>query len=153
MSFDDLLGVPYKDHGRDKNGYDCYGLAIEAARRFGYKLDDVIYDDHALELSDEYKPTLNVTPIDKPRAGALIEMKCGDELHVGICINSREFIHIPTWSSSPHFISINAPARGLSMGVTLSVGLYSSLNSSAWSSYITSSSLYPKRLAASMASP
>ena len=94
MSFDDLLGVPYKDHGRDKNGYDCYGLAIEAARRFGYKLDDVIYDDHALELSDEYKPTLNVTPIDKPRAGALIEMKCGDELHVGICINSREFIHM-----------------------------------------------------------
>lgn len=92
---DDLLGAPYKDHGRDiKTGFDCYGLAIEAAKRFGYKLDDVVYNNHDIALSDEKKPTLNVTPIDKPRAGAIIEMKYGDELHIGVCINSREFIHM-----------------------------------------------------------
>ena len=94
IRINDLLGIPYKDHGRDKNGMDCYGLAIEAAKRYGYKLDDVIYDDHAVDLSDEYKPTLNVEPIDQPREGALLEMQYGDELHVGICINSREFIHM-----------------------------------------------------------
>lgn len=94
IQINDLLGVPYRDHGRDKAGYDCYGLAIEVARRFGYKLDDVVYDDHALELSSEYAPTLNVTPIEKPRAGALLEMQYGDELHVGICLSDREFIHM-----------------------------------------------------------
>lgn len=94
ISINDLLGIPYKDHGRDKNGMDCYGLAIEVARRYGYKLDDVVYDNHDLSLSDEKKPTLNVTPIDKPREGALIEMQYGNELHIGVCINSREFIHM-----------------------------------------------------------
>jgi len=91
---DDLLGVPYKDHGRDKTGFDCYGLAIEVCRRYGYKLDDIVYENHNKELSDEYKPTLNVTPIDKPREGALLEMDYGKELHVGVCLNSREFIHM-----------------------------------------------------------
>ena len=94
ISINDLLGIPYKDHGRDKSGMDCYGLAIEVARRYGYKLDDVIYDDHNTSLSQEYAPTLNVTPIDKPREGAIIEMECKNELHIGVCLNSREFIHM-----------------------------------------------------------
>lgn len=96
MSVDltDLLGIPYKDHGRDATGYDCYGLAIEVSRRYGYKLNDVIYEDHNLDLSAENIPTLNVTPIDTPREGALLEMNCGNELHIGVAINSREFIHM-----------------------------------------------------------
>ena len=94
IAINDLLGTPYRDHGRDKSGYDCYGLAIEVARRFGYKLDDVIYENHDLELSNSYAPTLNVTPIDTPREGALLEMQYKDELHIGICLNSREFIHM-----------------------------------------------------------
>lgn len=94
IQINDLLGTPYRDHGRDKSGYDCYGLAIEVARRMGYKLDDVFYENHDLTLSNEYAPTLNVTPIDKPREGALIEMEYGDELHIGVCLNALEFIHM-----------------------------------------------------------
>ena len=93
---DDLLGVPYKDHGRSKEeGYDCYGLAIEVARRFGYRLDDVEYnDDHDIRLADEHAPTLNITRLDAPRAGALVEMTAGNNLHIGVCLNGREFIHM-----------------------------------------------------------
>lgn len=94
IELNDLIGTPYKDHGRGTGGYDCYGLAIEVARRYGYKLNDVIYEDHSLELSAENVPTLNVTPIDAPREGAIIEMEYGEELHVGVCINDREFIHM-----------------------------------------------------------
>lgn len=94
IEINDLLGAPYKDHGRDVSGFDCYGLAIEVARRFGYKLNDVVYENHNIELSDENKPTLNVTPIDKPRAGAVLEMEHQNELHIGICLNEREFIHM-----------------------------------------------------------
>lgn len=94
IQLNDLLGVPYKDHGRDINGMDCYGLAIEVSRRYGYRLDDVLYDDHDIRLSDEHKPTLNVSPINAPEAGAIIEMQYGSELHIGVCINKREFIHM-----------------------------------------------------------
>lgn len=98
IEINDLIGQPYKDHGRGNGGYDCYGLAIEAARRFGYQLNDVVYENHDIELSDKNKPTLNVSPIKEPRAGAIIEMEtcCGNgaELHIGICLNEREFIHM-----------------------------------------------------------
>ena len=94
IQINDLLGVPYKDHGRDKKGFDCYGLAIEVARRFGYKLNDIIYENHNIELSAQNVPTLNVTPIEAPRAGAVIEMQYGNELHIGVCLNNREFIHM-----------------------------------------------------------
>ena len=90
----DLLGVPYKDYGRDMSGFDCYGLAIEVCRRYGYKLNDVIYENHDIELSAENLPTLNVYKIDKPREGAVIEMEYGNELHIGVCLNDREFIHM-----------------------------------------------------------
>lgn len=94
IELNDLIGTPYKDHGRGVGGYDCYGLAIEVAKRFGYKLNDVIYENHDIELSEKNAPTLNITPIEKPCEGAVIEMETGGELHIGICLNSREFIHM-----------------------------------------------------------
>ena len=94
IQIDDLLGIPYKDHGRDKNGFDCYGLAIEVSRRYGYKLNDVFYEDHNTELSDKLKPTLNLYPVERPAGGIIIEMQYGNELHIGVCINAREFIHM-----------------------------------------------------------
>ncbi|MCQ2486120.1 MAG: C40 family peptidase [Clostridia bacterium] len=94
IELNDLIGTPYKDHGRDASGFDCYGLAIEVSRRFGYKLDDVVYENHNIELSNHYTPTLNVTPVDKPFPGAVIEMQYGKELHIGVCLSDREFIHM-----------------------------------------------------------
>lgn len=94
VEINDLLGIPYKDHGRDASGMDCYGLAIEVQRRYGYKLHDVVYDCHALELENEKLPTLNVHRIAGPETGALIEMQWRNELHIGVCLNTREFIHM-----------------------------------------------------------
>lgn len=112
ININDLIGVPYKDHGRSLDGMDCYGLAIEVMRRYGYELRDVIYEDHALELADENAPTLNITPIDAPREGALIEMQFNNELHIGVCISKKEFIHMTrTGCRINHIGSI--PIRGL----------------------------------------
>lgn len=108
----DLIGIPYKDHGRTAEGMDCYGLAIEVMRRYGYDLRDVIYNDHALELSTENAPTLNVTPIDKPREGALLEMQDGNELHIGVCLNEREFIHMTRTGCRINHIGA-LPIRGI----------------------------------------
>ena len=93
IEINDLIGTPYRDHGRDAAGYDCYGLAIEVARRFGYKLNDVIYENHDIELSAKNVPTLNITPIDAPREGAIIEMETGAELHIPTSENLFIIVH------------------------------------------------------------
>ncbi len=38
MKYDDLLRVPYKAHGKDKSGLDCYGLVYVYAERLGYAM-------------------------------------------------------------------------------------------------------------------
>ena len=93
IEINDLIGVPYKDHGRDLDGLDCYGLALEVMRRYGKHLDDVVYNDHSLSLSDKYAPTLNVTSTDTPAEGVLVEMEYKNSLHIGVCLNNREVIH------------------------------------------------------------
>lgn len=38
---DDLMGVQYKTHGRNKyEGFDCFGLLIEAERRLGHDIPE-----------------------------------------------------------------------------------------------------------------
>jgi len=49
--FDDLIGIPFVDGGRDENGLDCYGCAIEAFKRFGVKAPDLNMACEAVELA------------------------------------------------------------------------------------------------------
>ncbi len=88
-----MIGVPYKDGGRDLNGLDCYGAVIVAAKRRGKILNDVCYTNHAPELAEEYAPTLNIKKIEKAEPDALIEMVSGNELHVGLCLDDTTFLH------------------------------------------------------------
>lgn len=91
--FSDLIGVPYKENGRDKNGFDCYGLVIEAEKRIGNKLDDVVYDCHEIRLARENERLLNVVPCEKIERGCILEMHASGQLHIGMAINEKEFIH------------------------------------------------------------
>jgi len=40
---DDLIGVKFRKNGRSKKeGFDCYGLAIEVSKRYGHNLADLL---------------------------------------------------------------------------------------------------------------
>lgn len=97
LDVSDLIGIPYLTNGRTKEeGFDCYGLAIEVEKRFGKELIDVVYQDHNIRLSDEFAPLLNIKKTDFIIGGTLLEIHIGEELHIGVAINKREFIHATT---------------------------------------------------------
>lgn len=89
----DLIGVPYQLNGRTLDGLDCYGLAIEVERRLGKNLRDVVYTNCDVELSAKNVPTLNVKKTDFINTGTLLEFHFKNELHIGVAINSTQFIH------------------------------------------------------------
>lgn len=97
LNISDLIGVPYKENGRSKDeGFDCYGLAIEVERRLGKTLQDVMYDNHDLQLAEQNAPTLNVKKKDSYdilNVGDCLEIEFMNELHIGVVISSKEFIH------------------------------------------------------------
>ncbi len=96
--YDDLVGVPYADGGRDRSGYDCWGLARELFHRQGYELPLYPIDPHDTEQIDRMtrKTFAGWEKLEKPEAGCLVLLRLsmgGWANHVGICIENRRFIH------------------------------------------------------------
>ena len=89
----DLIGIPYKENGRTKEGLDCYGLAILVEKRFGKALQDVVYENHDFKLSAKYTPLLNIKKTDCIKAGTLLEFRIKDTLHIGVALDERNMIH------------------------------------------------------------
>lgn len=93
----DLLGVKFKVHGRSiKEGFDCYGLAIEVLRRNGITLEDAFYDnlDTRPELHEKLHSLIPNERIDKPEICCIIEMSVhGEPLHVAVYIGDGMIIH------------------------------------------------------------
>jgi probable lipoprotein NlpC len=94
----DLVGIPYKDHGRDASGMDCYGLVIEVLRRGGTNVPDVFYNDTNIETNKNVMQILESAipniKLDKPEEGAVIEiLVMGQPSHVGVCLGNGTFIH------------------------------------------------------------
>lgn len=93
INVSDLIGIPYKENGRDLTGLDCYGLAIEVEKRYGKTLQDVVYENHDKALSSKYAPTLNIRKTDFIKEGCLVEIHIKDTLHIGVALGNGLMIH------------------------------------------------------------
>lgn len=96
MKYDDLLNVPFKKFGRDKSGYDCYGLVMECCRRAGTPLKDLygdIVDLPADGVNDYISGGLNVRRIPKPKVGALAYSIYKGNVHVAYIVERNLVIH------------------------------------------------------------
>lgn len=96
----DLIGVPFLPHGRSKEGYDCYGCAIEVSRRFGHELPDVWYDRaDGATFDGKYSDVLSRLGGSLSRTGSFEEGNIilfsdrGRMVHIGVCLMGDDFIH------------------------------------------------------------
>lgn len=96
----DIIGIPFRQKGRDQNGFDCYGCAMEVSKRFGHDLpevnyevsDDKTFDEKYKSVISGLKGTLKRTR--SPSPGDLVLFSCkGKMVHIGVCLIGDDFIH------------------------------------------------------------
>lgn len=96
--YSDLIGIPFKDGGRDASGYDCWGLAVEVFRRFGVELPDYkISCEDASRINGQIE---DARPLWEKLAGpsvpCLVVMRFANPIycnHTGVYIGDGKFIH------------------------------------------------------------
>ena len=99
----DLIGVPYKVHGRDKKGLDCYGLVIEVFARAEIKLPDAFYAGTSASENMENYPIiknlveegLNLVPVEAPKEMCIVCMAMTGKgvSHIGVYIGEGMILH------------------------------------------------------------
>ena len=88
----DLIGIPYKPHGRDESGIDCFGLIWLIAFRRGTPIPDPWYkgfDPELIKLADQ----MEVHKIDDLIPDCIIEMEKEGRLHLGYALDTEQMIH------------------------------------------------------------
>ena len=100
--FNDLIGVPFADGGRDiKTGFDCYGLVMEVYRRNGINLPEYFAPALDSEAVSNQIETAKQLPIwersdrSEPPLLAVMAIHFNSPLcnHTGVYIGDGKFIH------------------------------------------------------------
>jgi cell wall-associated NlpC family hydrolase len=101
----DLIGIPFKDGGRDLAGMDCWGLACEIFRRYGTDLPD--YRIPACDKAGIFAEYQNVKTNYVEVSGnlpipCLVFMRFNSAWgnHVGVYVGAGKFIHARAKSKS-----------------------------------------------------
>jgi cell wall-associated NlpC family hydrolase len=91
MELADLIGIPYRPHGRDEKGVDCFGLIWIIAGRRGTPIPDVWHEkiDPATGLAKAMK----VHKVNQCEPGCVIEMEDRGRPHLGYAIDGKRMIH------------------------------------------------------------
>lgn len=101
MSIDELLGIPFKFGGRDKNGVDCLGLVwlYFRSKRITFP------DTDGLPMKEENQPdylerVLKVldriaVKASKPLADDIVVMRLpGGYTHLGVMVDDKNMLHV-----------------------------------------------------------
>ena len=103
------IGLPFRDHGRDRAGLDCWGLVrLGLSEQFGHMLPSLAADyphSRAVETIDKVIrreiPLWNDIAAGAEKAGDVIVLRLGGKpLHVGTVLGDRHMLHIETGINS-----------------------------------------------------
>ena len=95
------IGIPFKEHGRDLDGLDCYGLILLFYKELGCKLDDYRYkpnwfkEGYNLFLENYYKYAERIPENQALIPGDAILFRGFDKCptHIGVYLGNGKFIH------------------------------------------------------------
>ena len=92
VNVSDLIGTPYKIHGRDEFGLDCFGLIWLIALRNKTPIKDPLYkgfDPALVNLAEE----IGFKKLDEFNVGCVLEIEKEKRLHLGYAIDKDRMIH------------------------------------------------------------
>jgi hypothetical protein len=92
MDLSDLIGIPFKTHGRDESGLDCFGLIWLIAQRNGTPIKDPVYKGFDPSLA-KLAGYIGLKKISEFETGCVLEIEKDGRLHLGYAINKEEMIH------------------------------------------------------------
>ena len=101
IDYADLIGIPFKNRGRDLSGLDCYGLVMEVYKKCGISIPEYYADfDAAPEIDTLIRNNTQGypwRPISEPVAPCLIAIRfgCAPGIvnHTAVYIGAGKFIH------------------------------------------------------------
>lgn len=93
----DLIGIEFKNGGRDKSGMDCWGLTLEVFKRHGIELPDYKISCNAPQLingqinneRNNWERCVGELPVP----ALVVFNDHGICNHVGVYIGGNKFIH------------------------------------------------------------
>lgn len=103
------IGLPFRDHGRDRSGLDCWGLVrLVLSEQFGHMLPSLAQDyvhsravDAISKLILREIPLWERMPEGAEAAGDVIVLRLsGKPLHVGTVLGDRHMLHIESGINS-----------------------------------------------------
>jgi cell wall-associated NlpC family hydrolase len=92
------IGVPFLDHGRDFQGWDCWGLAVRLYREcFGMDIQDFegltgLNSRESEKLFEDYRHAWLEINSGKENSGDLVIMR-GSVIHVGVVVKPGMMLH------------------------------------------------------------
>jgi cell wall-associated NlpC family hydrolase len=93
-----LLGKKYARGGRGPDTFDCYGLALEVARRIGFDLPELLTPEGLAETDGEFwKQAQKSEQLETARPWCVVAFRLRPPwvTHVGIVLEDcRRFVHI-----------------------------------------------------------
>jgi cell wall-associated NlpC family hydrolase len=98
------VGLPYKDHGRDRSGVDCWGLVVMVYREcVGIELpslaEDYVSPDERAEIAELVEHKQQVGPwyeVAEPQEWDVAFFRRGKYAsHVGIVLRPGLMLHVP----------------------------------------------------------
>lgn len=95
-----MLGQPYRWGGAAPGGFDCSGLVTYAARRAGLSLPRT--------AREQLRTGSPVARRDLATGDLVFLHLTGKELHVGIAIDNRRFVHAPSTGGYVRIDSLDA---------------------------------------------
>ncbi len=97
------IGLPFRDHGRDRTGLDCWGLVrLVMGEQFNVALPSLSQEyEHTLALDDisgviqRQIPAWKTIPAGREKCGDVIILRLhGQPLHVGLVLGDRQMLHV-----------------------------------------------------------